>query len=281
VDRCHLYLPLVDSSGATYQYAEITLLDPDTGNPIDEPVYLGPIGGAPQAWPVLVDPAIIDLWTDNPLRVTVQALLPGGATFTETGVDITPAPTATIRSQHPLHIASSDGISSEAILGVSPDGSATWQVLNALKFHQHEGDAPDSTVIGSTTLTDIYPGETWVGNGITGTQGTNATALGALGTVNGDNAIALGRATASTEGLAAGAGAVAADYAVALGASSTTAQAEQVALGSSASAAASPEGAVVVGSGTVGVSTNTVQLPSGVQILASGNIVLGHAHCRT
>ena len=189
MDRCHLYLPLVDASGTLYPYAEVTLLDLETGTPIDEPVYLDPRGGAPQEWPVLIDPAVINFWTDNPLRVTVQALLPGGATFTRSGVDITPAPAATIRSEEPVRIGSADGLSSEAMLAVSPDGTAAWQVLDVLRFHVHEGDAPESTMLGQADLTDIYPSQTWVGNSPVGAQGEGSTVLGANGRPDGEAAV--------------------------------------------------------------------------------------------
>ncbi|MFI0967051.1 hypothetical protein ACH4S8_37555 [Streptomyces sp. NPDC021080] len=275
MDRCHLYLPLVDSSGAPYPYAEITLLDLDDGTPISEPVYLDPHGGAPQEWPILVDPAVIDLWTDNPLRVTVQALLPGGASFTRSGVDITPAPAAVVLSADPVHIGSAEGLSGEAMLAISPDGSAVWQVLDVLRFHEHEGDAPQSTVLGSPDLTDIYPGQTWVGRTPTGTQGTDAAVLGGDAHPGGDDAVALGRATAGPNAVAAGATASATDSSVTLGAATGTGQPNQVVLGRAATAAAAPDGAVVVGSGVTAPSGNSVTVRSGAQITSDGKVIVG------
>ncbi|MEU9405628.1 hypothetical protein AB0E08_07975 [Streptomyces sp. NPDC048281] len=275
MDRCHLYLPLVDSSGITYPYAEVTLLDLETGNPIDEPVYLDPYGGAPQQWPILIDPAVINFWTDNPLRVTVQAGLPGGATFTRSGVDILPAPAATVVSEEPVHIGSADGLSGEAMLAVSPDGSAAWQVLDVLRFHEHPGDAPESTVLGSPDLTDVYPGQTWIGRTPTGAQGEDAAVLGADAHPGGDDATILGRATAGPNAVAAGATASATDSSVALGAATNTGQPEQVVIGRASTAAAAPDGAIVVGSGQTALATDLGRIGAGIQMTADGKVIIG------
>lgn len=275
MDRCHLYLPLVDSSGVAYPYAEVTLLDLDTGKPIDEPVYLDPHGGAPQEWPILVNPAVIDFWTDNPLRVTVQALLPGGATFTRSGVDITPAPAATVRSEEPVHIGSADGLSSEAMLAVSPDGTAAWQVLDVLRFHEHEGDAPESTMLGMAELTDIYPSQTWLGRDPNGAQGQGSAVLGADAHPNGPEAVVLSRGTAGTQSVVAGAAAHSPASGVVLGAGGNAQQMEQVLLGRNASGAAAPESAVVVGSGVAGAVTDAVKLGNNARVTNDGRVVLG------
>jgi hypothetical protein len=276
VDRCHLYLPLVDSSGVTYRFAEVTLLDTETGTPIEEPVYLDPYGGAPQTWPVLIDPAVINFWTDTPMRVTVQALLPGGSTFTRTGVDITPAPPATVRTQHPLKIGPSDGLDGTAMLAVSPNGSAIWQVLDSLRTHRHEGDAPDSTVLGPTDLTDIYPNQTWLGKDIAGAQGEGATALGALGQTTADEATVLGRGTAGLRAVAIGGGANAPTSSVVIGAGANASQLEQVALGHNANAAPGPRGAVILGANTTASADSAVKASTGVSVTEGGNVVLGN-----
>ena len=275
MDRCHLYLPLVDSSGVTYPYAEVTLLDLDTGTPITEPVYLDPYGGAPQEWPVLISPTVINLWTDNPLRVIVQALLPGGATFTRSGVDISPAPSATVRSEEPVRIGSADGLSSDAMLAVSPDGSAVWQVLDVLRFHTHEGDAPESTMLGTPDLHDIYPRQTWVGRNPLGTQGSGSAVLGPDATPNGEEAVVLGRGTAGPQAVVVGADARGPASCVVLGADGSAQQVEQVVLGRNASAAATPPGAVVVGPGVAAAADNTVTVASNVQVTDDGQVILG------
>ncbi|MGW7100372.1 phage baseplate protein [Streptomyces sp. NPDC054838] len=163
MDRCHLYLPLVNSSGAPYSYAEVTLLNPDTGTPIDEPIYLDPHDTAPQSWPILIDPAVINLWSDRPLRVTVHALLPGGATFTRAAVDMAPAPSTVMRTQDPLRVGSAAGIDGSALLSLSRAGRAQWQVMDGLRFHTHSGAAPNSTAIAPSSPATIYPGQTWLG----------------------------------------------------------------------------------------------------------------------
>lgn len=275
MERCHLYLPLVDSSGATYPYAEVTLLSLDTGLPVAEPVYLEPYGGAPQQWPILIDPAVINLWTDNPLRVTIQALLPGGASFTRSGVDIGPAPADTVRSEQPVHIGSAEGLDGSAMLAISPDGSANWQVLDALRFHEHEGNAPESTMLGQSGLRDIYPRQTWVGRDPNGAQGEGSSVLGPDASPNGPEAVVLGDATAGTRAVVAGAGATGPASSVVLGSGGNAQQLEQVVLGRNASAAAAQQGAVVIGSGVAAPAGSTVTVASGVQIAEDGSVVLG------
>lgn len=276
MDRCHLYMPLVDSSGETYPFAEVTLLDSVTGTPIEVPVYLEPIGGAPQTWPILVDPAVVDLWLDAPARVTLQALLPGGSSFTRAGVDISPAPAATVRTNEPLHIGSAENLNSEAMLAVSPDGSAVWQVMDVLRDHRHEGDAPDSTSLGMADLQDIYPDQTWLGGSISGTQGTGATAMGHQAHPNADEATAIGwGATADLSGVAAGSASTGYVSAVALGAGAAATKLEQIALGRNASAAAGPSSAIVLGS-SVAAEAATDTKAKGVHLLTDGSVVLGN-----
>ncbi|MGW1436888.1 hypothetical protein ACWD7M_16755 [Streptomyces griseus] len=251
MDRCHLYLPLIDSSGASYAYAEVTLLDPKTDAPLDQPVYLQPIGGAPQRWPILVDPAVVNLWLDAPARVTLQALLPGGSTLTRTGVDIAPAPSSTVRTTRPLRIGSAAGLSSDALLAVSPGGTAAWQVLDALRDHRHEGDAPNSTVLGMEDLQDIYPGQTWLGADVGGQQGANAVAVGPGASPNADEAVSVGPgASAGLRSVAVGGGASGQASSVVLGAGATAVKPEQQALGRNADATAGPDSAIVLGAGS-------------------------------
>jgi hypothetical protein len=269
-------MPLIDSSGETYPFAEVTLLDSETGTPIEVPVYLEPIGGAPQTWPILVDPAVVDLWLDAPARVTLQALLPGGSSFTRAGVDISPAPAATVRTREPLHIGSAEGLNSDAMLAVSPDGSAVWQVLDVLRDHRHGGDAPDSTSLGMADLQDIYPGQTWLGGSISGNQGTDATVMGYQAQPNADEATAIGRgATADLHGVAAGVTSTGNVDAVALGFGATASKPEQITLGRNASAAAGPNSAIVLGSGLAAEATTDTKA-RGVHLLTDGSVVLGN-----
>lgn len=277
MDRCHLYLPLVDSSGAPYSFAEVTLLD-DEGQPIEEPVYLQSIGGAPQIWPVLLDPAVINLWTEKPMRVTVQAALPGGATLTRAGVDIAPAPTATVRTTAPLQMGPSDGLDGSAMLAVSPDGRALWQVLDVLRFHRHEGDAPDSVMLGVGDLTDVYPRQVWIGDGAGGVgsaQGSDTVALGASSVITGGGSVSLGGATAGPEAVAAGTAAQAGGDGVALGSAASADGSSQTALGGAANATPGQVGAVVAGHGATVDAQGTLNLGGAVTIGEDGTTTVG------
>ncbi|THA72432.1 hypothetical protein E6R60_26215 [Streptomyces sp. A0642] len=277
MERCHLYLPLVDSSGAPYEYAEITLTDPSTDRPIDEPVYLEPYGGAPQRWPLLIDPAVVNVWTDRPLQVTLQASLPGGATFTRAGVDIAPAPSAVMRTHAPLHLGSTDGLDGLAVLAVSPGGTANWQLLDGLLTHRHRGDAPSSTSIGTTDYDDIYPQQTWLGVRAGGIQGERASMLGSAGLPNGVDATLIGRATSSDQAVAIGASSSASTDTVAVGPGTITGKANQVALGSGASATAGAAGAVVAGAATTAVALDSIRLKDSLRLTdgTAGPVVIG------
>ncbi|MGW9085972.1 phage baseplate protein [Streptomyces yangpuensis] len=248
-----------------------------TGNPIEDPVYLDPRGGAPELWPILFDPAVINVWCERPLRVTVQALLPGGATFTRTGVDIAPAPRDVVRSHEPLHIGAADGLDGSAMLAVSSDGSATWQVLDALRFHRHDGAAPGSTVISPGSATDVYPKQTWLGRLVTGEQGAGAVAAGAQGQVRGPGATALGRASAASDAVALGAGTTAGTGAVALAPGATASKDSQVVVGRNATATASPAGATVIGGSAVGGATSAVQIVDALSATEAGSVTLGRS----
>ncbi|MFE6000320.1 hypothetical protein ACFQ6C_26225 [Streptomyces sp. NPDC056454] len=275
MERCHLYLPLVDSSGATYSYAEVTLVVPETGKPIDEPVYLQPHGGAPQTWPILLDPAVVDLWTDRPLRVTVQAALPGGATLTRSGMDILPAPSATVKTTQPLQIGSADGLDGQALLAVSPDGTASWQVLDGLRTHRHSGNAPGSTVLGPAQIKDIYPQQTWLGAPGTGTQGERSSVLGGEGVPDGTESTAVGRGTASDRAVAIGAASSASADTVAVSPGSTAGKAGQVVVGRNSSAAPGGAGGVVIGSGVTAATGNMIRLQGALTETESGTVILG------
>ncbi|MFH8483110.1 hypothetical protein [Streptomyces sp. NPDC018055] len=275
MERCHLYLPLVDSSGAPYSYAEVTLVIPETGRPIDEPVYLGPHGGAPQSWPILLDPAVIDLWTDRPLRVTVQAALPGSATLTRSGVDILPAPSATVKTVRPLHIGDSTGLDGQALLAVSPDGTASWQVLDALRTHRHAGDAPGSTVLSPTEIDDIYPQQTWLGGRGGGVQGERSSMLGSGGLPNGVDSTVVGRGTASDGAVAVGGLSVASADTVAMGAGTATAKAGQVALGRNTNASLGAQSAVAIGHAVSALVGDDIQVHTSLTERATGEVIIG------
>ncbi|MEV7675140.1 hypothetical protein [Streptomyces sp. NPDC088752] len=268
MERCHLYLPLVDSSGAAYSYAEVTLLDSETGRPVDEPVYLEPRGGAPQDWPILCPSGVIDVWTDWPLRVTVQALLPGNSTFTRTHVDIAPAPSATVRSTRPLSVSSNAGVDGNAILALSSGGHASWQVVDALRYHRHDGAAPGSTAITPSSPYDIYASQTRLGTlqGNGAAQGSGASALGSSGSPSGADATVLGQAAGGAGAVAVGKNAQAGAVSVAVGSGATAPGERQVALGPESVLPTGAPAGVAVGKGAVGASGATVQVSDGISL---------------
>ena len=279
MDRSHLYLPLVDSSGNPYPYADVTLLDSTTGLPISAPVYLGPLDTAPQSWPVLItNPVVVDLWTDTPMRVTLLAALPGGTSLTMVGVDIVPPPTETVQSDHPVLIGSTTGLDGSAILSISPTGTASWGVVNALQYHRHKGDSQDSTMVGMTNYTDIYPRQVWVGSAPgapSGQQGTDTIAIGATAAVLGTAAVAIGNGSAADSAVAIGSSTVAGSSSAALGSGALAAGVSQVSIGEGASASAGATGAVAVGAADSAAAASAVTVSDAVQVMADGSITIG------
>ena len=272
-DRCHLYLPLVDSAGRQYPYAQVTLLDPDTLEPVTAPVYAEPVGGAPLAFPVFSDPALIDLWCDVPMRVTVVAVMSFDVTVTLVGIDFRPSPPTTLRSTTPVRLIAPQDIDSTAVLVAGLDGTAAWQVSNVFAHHNHEGDAPASVVLGPTDPANWATGEVWIGTTV-GTNldpGANEIGIGNLAVPHGIGAIAIGSSSAAqAQGTAVGSAAQAGNQSTALGASTASTAASQALIGHSVTSAT--PGAVAVGSG---LSAYKLGLGSRVRDDASGNLLIG------
>lgn len=272
-DRCHLYLPLIDSAGNQYPYAQVTLLNPDTLEPIVAPVYADPSGGSPLAFPVFSSPGLIDLWCDVPMRVTVVAVMSFDVTVTLTGVDFRPPPTGTVRTLTPVRLNAPVDIDSTAVLVAGLDGTAAWQVSNVFNHHNHEGDAPASVVLGPTDPTNWATGEVWIGPtaGTTTDPGSNEIGIGSLAVPHGAGSIAIGpSATAQGQGTAIGSTAQAGSQSTAMGAATASTAASQALIGRAVTSAT--PNAVAIGSG---LAAYKLGLGPRIRDDASGNTLIG------
>jgi hypothetical protein len=182
--RCHLHLPITNSSGDVFPYATITLYDADTGTPVTTNVYVQPQDGNPVSFPLFVDPAIVDLWTDDPVRVQIVAEVSDNVRVVLDGIDIMPPADNIFRAPKPLTVDGADQTVSTAVLMASEPGRASFRVADPVGTHQHAGDSAGSVVLTGEAPTDFNPYQTWVGYH----AGENAAATSTASSAYGANA---------------------------------------------------------------------------------------------
>jgi hypothetical protein len=161
--RCHLHLPITDNAGNVFPYASITLNDADTGAPVATNVYVQPEDGNPVSFPLFVDPAIVDIWTDDPVRVQIVAEVSDNVRIVLDGIDILPPAGHIFRSPKRLAVDGADTTVNTAVLMASEPGRATFRVADPVGTHEHEGDSAGSVVLTGEAPTDFNPYQTWVG----------------------------------------------------------------------------------------------------------------------
>lgn len=179
--RCHLHLPIIDSAGVVYPYASIAFNDARTGLPTTEPIYVQPTGGNPVARPLFADPAVIEIWTDNPVRFQIVATVANNVRIQLDAVDLLPEPTTIVHTTVPLRITGGTDLPAGAALMTSLPGEAAFRVSNPVVTHQHEGDSVGSVVLTGEDATDFNPYQTWVGYQAGENSAASSTGSSALG----------------------------------------------------------------------------------------------------
>jgi hypothetical protein len=278
VSRCHLYLPLLDSSGNVFPYASVTFNDPDTGNTTSEPIFVQSTGGNAISLPLFCDPAVIDIWTDNPVRLQIVAIVANNVRIQLKGVDLLPEPSVIVQSASPIRVTGQpDAALDTAVLMSSGQGEAAFRVANPLATHQHAGDSSGSVVLTGEDATDFDPYQTWVGYHAgenTASNSTGATALGPHADIQGTNATlaGIGQVTAQTSSGILGDMATvlssedgtATNGTTAIGAANVTAQGASMtvvgSLNGPSSPSAVPDNAVVIGAGNVVGAAGSVKI---------------------
>lgn len=193
--RCHIHLPITDSAGVVFPYASITLNDSDTGLQIATNAYTQAEGGNPVAFPLFSDPAVIDIWTDDPVRVDVVAEVSDNIRIILQGVDILPPAGNIMRTPAPLKVTNAEQIAETAVLMSSETGQATFRVTDPVGTHEHEGDSNGSTVLTGEPPSDFNPFQTWVGYRAgrnNAASSTGSSAFGAGAELNGSAAVVMG-----------------------------------------------------------------------------------------
>jgi len=195
--RCHLHLPITNSAGDVFPYASISLLDSETGAPVTTDVYVQPEGGNPVAFPLFIDPAVVDVWTEDPVRVQIVAEVSDNVRVVLDGVDILPPAAHIFRAPKTFTIDGADTTTTTAVLMASEPGRALFRVADPVGTHQHEGDSTGSVVLTRSAPTDFNPFQTWVGyqsGGNTAANSTASSAYGANSELNGASATVMGLA---------------------------------------------------------------------------------------
>lgn len=193
--RCHLHLPITNSAGDVFPYASVSLLDADTGNPITTNVYVQPTGGNPVSFPLFVDPAVVDIWTDDPVRVQIVAEVSDNVRVVLDGIDILPSAAHIFRTPKPIVVDGANIASTTAVLMASESGRARFRVADPVGSHQHEGDSAGSVVLTGEPPTDFNPYQTWVGYHAgenTAANSKSSSAYGANTDLNGASSTLMG-----------------------------------------------------------------------------------------
>lgn len=193
--RCHLHLPITNSAGDVFPYATITLNDADTGTPVTADVFVQATDGNPVAFPLFVDPAVVDLWTDEPMRVQIVAEVTDNVRVVLDGIDILPPAGNIFRAPKPLTVDGADQTVTTAVLMASEPGRAAFRIADPVGTHQHSGDSAGSVVLTGEAPTDFNPYQTWVGYHAgenAAATSTASSAYGANAELNGSSSTLLG-----------------------------------------------------------------------------------------
>lgn len=281
MSRSHLHLPITDANGDVYPYASVAFNDPDSGAAAAQPIYVQPSGGNAVSMPLFCDPAVIDVWTDEPVRVQIVAIVAGNVRVQLEGIDIGPDPADVMQSPGPLVIAGADSVPSTSVLASTGRSSATFQVADPVGTHEHAGDSAGSVVLTGEDPADFDPYQTWVGYQAGENPASNSSASTALGphaVLNGTSATILGVGEVTTQTSTG----VLGDFATVVSSEDSNASQGGTAVGA-ANLLRQGTGMTVLGSvngpgSPASVPNNAVGIGSGNDIGASGSVKIGSNH---
>lgn len=195
MSRCHLHLPIIDSAGNVFPYASITFNDADTKAPIEADVFVQAEGGNPVSFPLFVDPAVVDIWTDEPVRVQIVAEVSDNVRVVLDGVDIMPPAANIMRSPSPVVITGAEAIEATAVLMSAEPGHAIFRVTDPVGTHEHEGDSANSVVLTGEAPADFNPYQSWIGYHAgrnTAPSSAGSSAFGAISELGGASSTVMG-----------------------------------------------------------------------------------------
>lgn len=268
MSRAHLYLPLHDSSGTVFPYASITI-NQDDGSPLQSAVYVQPSGGNPVLFPLFVDPAVIDVWLDIPVRVQIVAEISNNVRIVMDGIDVLPDPPEIMQAPSALTVTGAASPVIQGVLMSSAPGEAAFRVVDPMGTHEHEGDSAGSVVLTGEAPTDFNPYQTWVGyhageNAAASSAGSSA--LGDQATIQGASATLLGSGQVTVQTSTGLSG----DFATALSTESGTITGNSTTIGAANLTAQGRDMTVV---GSVNGPSSPSSVPNGSTVVGSGNVI--------
>lgn len=191
MQRTHLHHPMVDGAGNVLVFGEVTLLDPDSGLPVEPKAYDGPQATAEElAWPITFAPGIVDLWLDEPGRYDIRVAGPDGYRATLVGMDLPPAPDNQVQAASSLHIDNAGA--PRKWIQVS-GGALRFTDPGLIAAHEHDGTSANSTLVTSVSVDELA---TSVALGFNAVPAAGAVALGAQA-APGSDGVVLGRASSA------------------------------------------------------------------------------------
>jgi hypothetical protein len=268
VTRAHLHLPLINSSGTVFPYALVTLNDA-SGIPLDVDVFVQSSGGNPIAFPLFVDPAVIDVWMDVPSRVQIIAEVSDNVRIVLDGVDLMPPPDQIAQTHAPIMITDADTTVYQGVLMSSLPGEAVFRVTDPVGTHQHVGDSAGSVVLTGEAPTDFNPYQSWVGyhageNAAANSAGSSA--LGEQADVYGASATILGVGQIAAQ-LSTG---TPGDFATVLSSESGDATGNSTTLGA---ANLTKQGRDMTVVGSLNGPSGSMSVPNGSTVVGPGNVI--------
>lgn len=268
MSRAHLYLPLLDSSGAVFPYASVTLNEAD-GSPLGIDVFVQSSGGNPVLLPLFVDPAVIDVWLDVPARVQIVAEVSDHVRIVLDGIDVLPDPPRITQAPGSLTVTGAASPVIQGVLMSSAPGEAAFRVVDPLGTHEHEGDSQGSVVLTAEPPADFDPYQTWIGyhageNAAASSAGSSA--LGDQAAVSGASVTLLGSGQVTTQTSTGQSG----DFATMLSTESGTATANSTVVGA---ANLTQQGRDMTVLGSVNGPSSPSSVPDGSTVVGPGNVI--------
>lgn len=208
--RAHFYRPVQDSAGNTLPNVQVSLYNPGTLDLISETIWADGTSSNVLSNPFITSNGLIDVYTDNPMRVTIGIVngnqpanylndqdilaagsdsphIGAGSNSTQVGVNGSSTGSNSVSYGYDAQSAGNSGTA----LGAS--ASATANQSTAVGAGA-QGNGVGSTVVGNATQAS-GASSTALGDSASAEAFTHSTAIGADATNSDDNQIVLGTDT--------------------------------------------------------------------------------------
>lgn len=123
--RAHLFRPITDREGNLLYNATVTVREVNYSIPISQPLYTGPTGVAELPNPFVAINGVIDLWLDEPQRMSILVEHEEVSDIL-VYLDAMPPPEEIVSSSVPLEIVNNASVSGQVLLSTTTAGQAQW-----------------------------------------------------------------------------------------------------------------------------------------------------------